>query len=531
MDIPQLQQLNNGTRRSEKYIKYHYLEFYQYILNAYPKELVWTEKLYWYYHNINTHPTCSVCGNPVKFISFIKGYHKFCSLKCCNNDPQKKMQSKQTCLEKYGAENYSQSHEFQSRRDEFQNKFKQTCLEKYGVENPFQSESIKNKIKETNLEKYGVEHPMQLSETKNKSKQTCLERYGVEYIAQSQEIQNKIKQTCLEKYGGVAPACSKEIQNKYKQTCLKKYGVENPFQFQEAQNKYKQTCLERYGFDSPNKSQEIRNKTKQTCLKKYGVEYPIQSPEIKNKSKQTCLEKYGVEYVTQSQEVQEKTKQTCLGRYGTEHYSQSEEYKSSYDEIQNKSNQTCLNKYGVENPFQSREVQNKTKQTCLERYGVENYNQSEEGRARLSSILSSEEVQNKINNTKRLNHTFNSSEIEELFSNYLDSQHIEYKRQYRSKEYPFNCDFYLPKYDLYIEIQASWTHSGHPFNIETDRDTLKKWKSKNTDYYKNAIETWTKRDVKKREITKLNNLNYLEIFSNDIDEVIESFQKFINLNN
>ena len=43
-------------------------------------------------------------------------------------------------------------------------------------------------------------------------------------------------------------------------------------------------------------------------------------------------------------------------------------------------------------------------------------------------------------------------------------------------------------------------------------------KSKISKYYKNAIEVWTRRDVKKRETAKANNINYLEIFSNDPSE-------------
>ena len=409
---------------TEKYIKIHYPDFYQYILDNYPEELTWTEKLYWYYHNIIAHPSCPICGKHTKFKSLKLGYRKFCSAKCCNSDEEKK------------------------------SRIKQTCLEKYGVKNPSQSESIKNKIKETNLERYGVEYP------------------------------NK----------------SPEIQNKYKQTCLERYGVEKPLQSQEIQNKYKRTCLERYGVENPFRLDVIKDKIKETYLKRDGVEHPAQSQKIQDKMKQTCLDKYGVECYLQSEEVRNKIKQTCLDKYGTENYTQSQEFQSRHDEIQNKVKQTCLNKYGVENYTQSSEFQSRH-----------------------------DEIQTKINNTKRLNHTFSSSEIETLFSKYLDSQHIEYKRQYRSKEYPFNCDFYLPKYDLYIEIQASWTHGGHPYDCdeETDKDILESWKSKNNDYYNNAIETWTERDVKKREIAKQSHLKHLEIFSNKLDEIIKTFQQFL----
>ena len=353
------------------------------------------------------------------------------------------------------------------------------------------SPETKDKIKHTNLEKYGVENPFQSDVIKDKIKQTNLERYGVEHALQSEAIKNK-----------------------FKQTSLKRYGVENPMQLDSIKEKSKQTCLNKYGVKHPTQSQEIRNKVKQTNLEKYGVEYPTQSKEIKDKTIQTNLERYGVEYASQSQEFQNKVKQTSLDKYGVEHTFQSET-------VKNKIKQTNLERYGVEHASQSDMIKDKIKQTNLKRYGFENYTQSEEYQSR------HDEIQTKTNDTKRRNHTFSSSEIETLFSKYLDSQNIEYKRQYRSKEYPFNCDFYLPKYDLYIEIQASWTHGGHPFNKETDKDILESWKSKNNDFYNNAIETWTVRDVKKREITKLNNLKYLEIFYNDIDSTIKTFKNYI----
>ena len=434
--FPSLEDLNNGTKRNQQYIHKHYPEFENYLLSYFDFAGSWIEKLYCYFYKIDKTPLCPVCGNKLKFYSFKKGYQTFCSTKCLANSEYR------------------------------HNKFRQTCLEKYGVENPSQSQEIRNKVKQTNLEKYGVEYP-----------------------AQSQEFQNKMKQTCLEKYGVEYPLQSQNIQNKYKQTCLEKYGVENYSQSQERISRH----------------DEIINKAEQTCLKRYGVEYPIQSQNIQNKYKQTCLEKYGFEYASQSEEFLNKVKQTCLDKYGVKHYNQSDEGRARLSE-----------------KHSSEEVQNKTKQTCLKKYGVEYYFQSKEYQSK------HDEIQAKMNNTKHLNHTFSSSQIETEFASYLDSQNIEYKRQYRSKVYPFNCDFYLPRYDLYVEIQASWTHGGHPFNIEMDKNILERWKSKNTDFYKTAIETWTVRDVKKRDLAKQNQLNYLEIFSNDIDEVVECFEKFVH---
>ena len=136
---------------------------------------------------------------------------------------------------------------------------------------------------------------------------------------------------------------------------------------------------------------------------------------------------------------------------------------------------------------------------------------------------------NKIFSTKKKNNTSNSSNIEEQFSQYLSEQNYIFIRNYYSKQYPYHCDFYLSDYDLYIEIQGNWTHGKHPFN-KNDKDDLnivELWKSKKSNYYNKAINDWTQKDPLKRETAKNNNLNYLEIFSNDIEIVIKTFEEYL----
>ena len=92
-------------------------------------------------------------------------------------------------------------------------------------------------------------------------------------------------------------------------------------------------------------------------------------------------------------------------------------------------------------------------------------------------------------------------------------------QQYYSKEkYPFFCDFYLVNPDIYIEINGTWEHGGHPFmSLDTDRETLDIWKSKIKDHpkYETAIFRWTIRDVDKRKTAEKNNLNFVELWSKD----------------
>lgn len=193
---------------------------------------------------------------------------------------------------------------------------------------------------------------------------------------------------------------------------------------------------------------------------------------------------------------------------------------------------TNLLKYGYDNPAKNEEIKAKQIKTNNIKYGFNSP----------SCVNSINELQRKSSYiTKEKRNTFNTSSVEELFSNYLTSNNIKFKRQYVSNLYPYHCDFYIYKYDLYIEIQGNWTHGGdtflhtkpHPYDKDNEQDIkqYKYWeeKSKESKYYKNALYNWTIRDVEKRNIAKNNNLNLLEIFSYDINEVINYFKKHIEI--
>lgn len=101
--------------------------------------------------------------------------------------------------------------------------------------------------------------------------------------------------------------------------------------------------------------------------------------------------------------------------------------------------------------------------------------------------------------------------------------------QHYDNMYPYSCDFFIPGLNLYVEIQGSWTHGKHPFDTNNSKDVekLNYWKSKDNEYYNNAIYTWTDLDVRKRMCAKDNHLNYLEIFSNDIGDCITIFEDYL----
>ena len=175
----------------------------------------------------------------------------------------------------------------------------------------------------------------------------------------------------------------------------------------------------------------------------------------------------------------------------------------------------------------------KNKETCLKKYGVDNYTKTNEYKNKLKEC-NTERVY-KIFETKKEHKTINTSQVEKDFEMYLIDNNIEYKKQYKDNRYcdecgyKFHCDFYLPKYDLFIEIQGNWTHGKHPFNKNNSEDLkiIEQWKSKNSIYYNKAIYNWSISDVKKREIAHKNGLNFVECFTKNVDDVINKIITYI----
>ena len=340
------------------------------------------------------------------------------------------------------------------------------------------------KIK-SNLEKYGVEHTSQLKEVTDKRTKSRADHVN--------EIQQHVRESLYKKYGAYDVMHIPHILQKIKNTNLKKFGVEFPLQQLKKENseiyqKISQTCINKFDVDSPLKNKEVREKIKQTNIQKYGVDNLFKNDIIKEKIKQTNIQKYGVDYLFKSNIIKEKIKQTNI------------------------------QKYGVDNPLKNKEIREKIKQTNIQKYGVDN-------------PLKNKEIWKKSQDNRQIS---SKSKLENNFLNYLKLKYEsdDIITQYKSKEYPYYCDFYIKSINLYIEIQGHWTHNDHPFDINNLNDQLIMdiWRTKSLSdkYYKNALNTWTIKDVEKRNTAIQNNLNYLEIFGKtDLNKYIDIFENYI----
>lgn len=210
----------------------------------------------------------------------------------------------------------------------------------------------------------------------------------------------------------------------------------------------------------------------------------------------TIFDKYGVWNVSQSEEIKQKKIDTCRKNYGVDYNLQRKETiaKTHSDEI-------------IKKQSESR------KKTLKQKYGVEN------------SYLIEDVVRRTYDATK--------SKSEQYFEGKLKEFDIDFIAQFKDEKYPYYCDFFLPKYDCYIELNIYWLHRKHWFNSKNTNDlkTIEEIKNKvesssgeTSKFYKRCIEVWTEVDLEKREVARKNNLNYKVFWTQEeIEEFFENF--------
>ena len=334
-----------------------------------------------------------------------------------------------------------------------------------------------------------------------------------------------------------------ETQDKIKQTNQKKYGCDCVFQNKKIKQKIQDSVHKHYG-ELGLADPTVTNKKKQTCLDKYGVENPMQLDSIKTKVENTNLTKYGAKNIYASEYGKQRSKQTKLERYDDENYNNHSQAAKSYKEtISNRSKEKTaeIGKH-ISEAYQN--FSNEKKQQIAQKISIaqkEHYKNLTDEERQLLSVKNSFaascqtiESHKKSIQTKIKNGTYIASPVEDKFYERLlcifDKNDI--KRQYISDEYPFVCDFYIKSIDTYIEIHNHWTHGKMKYDARKSicKQQLAIWKekAKTSKYFKNAINTWTIRDVKKYKCAKKNHLNYICLYSlKEIDQALIKLREMV----
>ena len=259
--------------------------------------------------------------------------------------------------------------------------------------------------------------------------------------------------------------CCKKCNNvKVRKTNLERYGVVCNSQLKSNQKMVK----EKWQSKTEDEKNLIVNNRKETCLEKYGVDTYTKTEEYKIKSKETWMERYGVENPSYSEDVREKRVKTKLKNFGFINNSQTEEWKDRIYEIwQNRSKEeidiilenrriTCNLKYGVDNYTQTDECREKTIETCRIKYGYPSHNQC--------PIIHDKQQKSGLK-TKKYDNTelmYQGTYEFDFLEKYYDNIRIEkinpIKYFLNENEHYYHPDFYLPDYNLIIEIKSSYTY-------------------------------------------------------------------------
>lgn len=231
---------------------------------------------------------------------------------------------------------------------------------------------------------------------------------------------------------------------------------------------------------------------------------------LKIKRDKTIKEKYGVDNPYQLESVKADIRKKLKERYGGYTWERSS---STYNKFKN----TMIERYGVENPMHSEICLKRLENTFIKKYGV-------------TSPWINKDIWMKCFNTQNKNKKGTLYSMEE--NRIYDKLCLLYGkdnvvRQYKSKDYPYNCDFYISTTDTYIEYNGYWTHGSHPYNKNNIKDIITKVKIIRK-YNNDPQWIWWTKDVEKINCAKRNNLNYIMWYN--MKEFECWFNKQINKN-
>lgn len=275
----------------------------------------------------------------------------------------------------------------------------------------------------------------------------------------------------LEKYGDYY--CSSCKSTRIKETCLEKYGVSNVFHLDEVKSKRLSTFISKYDVTHPMKNADVKLSMMKTHVDNFGCHYSSTN-ESRNKMRNFIIDRYGVGNNFLNID-------SMLSRYDVEHPSKSIYIMKRRDEInlvkydnvcslhgleqKELVKRTCLERYDAETPFKSVLVQDKIRNYFIDNYGVDNP-------SKVPHIHSK-----KMKTSLRIDNygsvSYQGSYEKDFLDLYLgilditDGHSINYN--YDGSDRIYHSDFYLPKYNLIVEIKSSYF-----YELELSKNLVKK---------------------------------------------------------
>ena len=219
------------------------------------------------------------------------------------------------------------------------------------------------------------------------------------------------------------------------------------------------------GYSCKKHCQCVRDKHKKTMLEKYGVEHALQSSNIKDKFKKTLLENYGHDNLNNA--FKKKREKTNIEKYGVKNPLESKS-------IRVKTNNTYATRYKYDNPFSlfnSEEYREKYRIKSYETYKQNNpdkynYELIYDTLKNHSYTKSSDILGLYPSHLKKVAITQGWDDLlpkvssyERLIADFLNKNNISYISNTRKIIPPYELDFFIPSYNIAIEINGLKWHS------------------------------------------------------------------------
>lgn len=223
---------------------------------------------------------------------------------------------------------------------------------------------------------------------------------------------------------------------------------------------------ERKRLDNPMSKQSAKDNQRKTNQERYGVNSTMQLKAVLDKRVESNMEKYGVENIIQIKEVMDKANksrsETCMKEHGVPHY-------FMVPEVQKKIENTCIKKYGSKTVLSSKYGIKKSKETCFKKYGVEYPTQNKEifEKAQKSSGHA-----HQFNKNLYYRGSYELDFLEKYYGKFEIKQGLIFDYHFNSKDRKYFSDFYLPEFNLIVEIKNSYAAQKYKEIINAKKEAV-----------------------------------------------------------
>lgn len=310
----------------------------------------------------------------------------------------------------------------------------------------------------------------------------------------------------------------KDIKKVFTQ-CLPDVNVDKHWK-EHKKHSQSQTAMRLYGVSHTSKVPEIDTKRKNTMIQKYGVDNSMKSPELRKQFSDNMMDKHGVKYayqlinndkiekwhstlfitLTQDREWELVLKQICDTNNWTYDSTMFSEHKLNIRHrdfiMSNHTNESMDNLLTYYKDITHSVVEYPT--NILFRLPIS-------GKFTRTWLRYYKKMQLLSVNDASINQCHGSSNYETLVMNVLEQNNIKYLANYRKALDGKEIDFYLPDYNIGIEINPNCTHNSNEYALSTNRVMYESHKQPNYHYQKYLQ-------------AKHNNITLLQWFGDDLSD-------------